>query len=142
MDTNKEKLTTYRQQLQSGDTNWQKLQRGGVVRPEPSFDKTPTESKKASDKYRGASNPELKRVSELQFGDIYRMYEGPSMAKYVQPHQNWRTFVELKQAEHPNSHILTSSRLGNPTDFNYSDILDRRFETMTKEEADENNVAY
>lgn len=141
MNTDPEKLSAYRAQLQSGEANWQKAERKNteVRGPEPSFDSNiPGQSAE----FRGANNPELKRVSELQFGDIYRMYEGPDMDKYVQPHQNWRTFVGFKESEHPSSHILTSSRLGKPTDFHYSDILDRRFETMTKEEADENDVAY
>ena len=133
MNTNKERLAEYRAKMQRREAGWQGH---GEPPPEPSFDIEQPKNHPYD------NVPGLKRVSELQFGDIYRRHEGPEMNKYVQPHQNWRTFVGLKDAEHPGAHILTSTRLGNPTDFHYSDMLNRRFETMTKEEADKKDIAY
>lgn len=131
------RLIAYREQMKRGEANWQKKS------PNPQYLNWEPEDfsePKSADPMDNV--PGLKRVNELQFGDIYRMHEGPQMDKYVQPHQNWRTFVGIKPSEHPGSHILTSTRLGNPTDFHYSDLLNRRFETMTKEEADEKDISY
>ena len=135
METNKERLNAYREQMRRGEAAWQG---NGRKAENLDYDALLSEPKA----HPMDEVPGLKRVNELQFGDIYRMHEGPEMDKYVQPHQNWRTFVGLKESEHPGSHVLTSTRLGNPTDFHYSDLLNRRFETMTKEEADEKDIAY
>ena len=130
-----ERLAAYREQMSRGEANWQK---NAPKSPQIDYDALFSEEK--TDPMDQV--PGLKRVNELQFGDIYRMHEGPDMNKFVQPHQNWRTFVGMKPAEYPGAHILTSTRLGNPTDFHYGNILNRRFETMTKEEADAKDIAY
>lgn len=127
--------------MASGNANWQKAERKNteVRGPEPSFDSNiPGQSAE----FRGANNPELKRVSELQFGDIYRMYEGPDMTEFVKPHQGWRTFVGLEVGDHPGQHILHSTHLGKPANFHYSDLLDRRFQVLPKEEAVEKDIAH
>lgn len=128
--------------MKRGEASWQTgaPSNSGVPKTEPATEPTEQERQSKSDEYRGADIPGLKRVSELQFGDIYRMYEGPDMDKYVQPHQNWRTFVEAKPGEYPGHHILSSTRLGQPTDFHYSDLSNRRFETMSPEEAEEKDI--
>ena len=141
MNTDKEKLQAYRDTMKSGDAAWQ----AGQPKPqhltsveEDNLFKTETPMSVQQDLHLRS----LKKVNDLQFGDIYRMYEGPEMDKYVQPHQNWRTFVGVDKGETPGSHILTSTRLGNPTDFHYSDLLNRRFETMDKKDAEEKDIAH
>jgi hypothetical protein len=135
--TDNEKLNAYREKMKRGEAAWQKS--APKAKKEPlDFDFLLSEQK--TDPLDRV--PGLKRVNELQFGDIYRMHEGPDMNKFVQPHQNWRTFVGFKETDHPRTHILSSTHLGHPTDFPYSDILNRRFETMTKEEADKKDIAY
>lgn len=125
--------------MASGNANWQKAQRSKPVdSPEPSFDSDTGQSAE----YRGHNNPDLRRVSELQFGDVYRMYEGPGMEEFVKPHQGWRTFVGLEVGDHPGQYKLHSTRLGQPSDFHYSDLLDRRFQVLPKEEAVEKDIAH
>ena len=139
MNTDKDKLQAYRDKMKSGDAAWQ----SGQPKPqhltsaeEDDLFKTETPMSVQQDLHLRS----LKKVNDLQFGDIYRMYEGPEMDKYVKPHQNWRTFVGVDQGETPGSHILTSTRSGNPTDFHYHDLLNRRFETMDKDEAIEKDI--
>lgn len=131
MNTDKEKLSAYREKMGRGEAGWQERFK------EPSLESS---SEGQSAEYRGHNNPGLKRVSELQFGDIYRMYEGPDMEDFVKPHQGWRTFVGVKPGESPGHYILSSTRLGQPTDFHYSDLSNRRFETISPEEAEEKDI--
>ena len=134
MNTDKAKLKAYRAKMKRGEAAWQ-------PKREP-FDTNIDLSETSTKENYYDRVPGLKRVSDLQFGDVYRMHEGPDMDKFVQPHQNWRTFVGLDEGETAGSHILTSTRLGKPTDFHYSDIQNRRFETMDKKDADEKDIAY
>jgi hypothetical protein len=140
MNTDKDKLQAYRETMRRGEAAWQsgqpKYQPFSSTEEEDLFKETPTKENYYD------RVPGLKKVNELQFGDIYRMHEGPEMDKYVKPRENWRTFVGLNEGEHPGSHILTSTRLGNPTDFHYADILNRRFETLDKDEADAQDISY
>jgi len=134
MNTDKDKLQAYRESMRRGEAAWQ----SGQPRYHPlssaeedELFKTETPVSVQQDLHLRS----LKKVNDLQFGDIYRMYEGPQMDKHVLPHQNWRTFVGVDQGETPGSHILTSTKSGHLTDFLYHDLLNRRFETMDKDEA-------
>ncbi len=132
MNTNQERLAAYREKMKYGQAAWQgprkKLE-------EPSFDNVTPNNE-------FDNIPGLKRVSDLQFGDIYRMYEGSNMGEYVKPHQNWRTFVGVEEGGHPGHHILKSTRLGNQSDFHYADLMNRRFQVLPKEVADQQDITY
>lgn len=132
MNTNQERLAAYREKMKYGQAAWQgprkKLE-------EPSFDNVTPNNE-------FDNIPGLKRVSDLQFGDIYRMYEGSNMEEHVKPHQGWRTFVGVESGGHPGHHILKSTRLGNPSDFHYADLMNRRFQVLPKEVADEKDITY
>jgi hypothetical protein len=133
MNTNPERLEAYRESMRQHKAGWQKP---FVSQPEPSLDPEPSTTHPLD------NVPGLKRVSELQFGDIFRMHEGPNMDKYVEPHQGWRTFHSVEPTDIEWMSTIKSSRFGRPSDFKYSDMQNRRFQVMSKEEADQKDIAY
>jgi hypothetical protein len=133
MNTNQERLTAYREKMKYGQAAWQgprpKLE-------EPSFDNVTPNNE-------FDNIPGLKRVSELQFGDIFRRYEGPLMGENVQPHQGWSTFVGVEPRPTEGFHTLKSTRLGHPKEHVVADIeTNHRFQVLPKEVADQQDIVY